>query len=82
MALINKLKDLGDAVRERSGLTQSLTLEEMADTVKSIPYPITQEITITENGTYTPDEGVDGFSKIITEIQGSVDIPSGEGVKW
>ena len=39
MALINQLNNLGDAVRERSGLTDKLTLEEMADVVRNIPQP-------------------------------------------
>jgi hypothetical protein len=40
MALINKLKDLADAVRERSGVEGKLTLEEMATVVKEIPEPV------------------------------------------
>lgn len=39
MALINKLNNLGDAVRERSGLEQELTLDEMAEVVRNIPQP-------------------------------------------
>jgi hypothetical protein len=67
MALINKLNDLGDAVRERSGLTDKLTLEQMAKVVKDIPYPVVDEITITANGTYTPEEGIDGFSQVVVD---------------
>ena len=66
MALINKLQDLGDAVRERSGTTDKLTLEQMAAVVKAIPYPEVEETTITENGVYEP--AGDGFSKVTVDV--------------
>lgn len=82
MALIDKLNTIGDAVRERSGYTEKLTLDEMAIMVKAIPYPEVEEITITENGTYEPSAGIDGFNKVIVETVGSMDIPSGEEVEF
>jgi hypothetical protein len=39
MALIDKLNNLGDAVRERSGLDNKMTLEQMSDVVRNIPQP-------------------------------------------
>lgn len=33
------------------------------------PKPILQEKTITENGEYTPDDGVDGFSKVLVNVE-------------
>jgi hypothetical protein len=39
MALIDKLNNLGEAVRERAGLTEELTIDEMADVVRNIPQP-------------------------------------------
>ena len=73
MALIDKLNNLGDAVRERSGVTEKMTLEQMAQQVKNIPYPVVEEITITENGVYTAPSGIDGYSPI------TVNVPSGGG---
>lgn len=69
MALINQLNNLGDAVRERTSTTEKLTLEQMAETIKAIPYPEVEETTITENGVYEPTG--DGFSKVTV----SIDIP-------
>lgn len=72
MALIDKLNNLGDAVRERSGLTDKMTLEQMAQQVKDIPYPVVEEITITENGKYSAPSGIDGFSKVVVDIPETV----------
>jgi hypothetical protein len=65
MALINKLSAIGDAVRERAGITDELTLDRMATEIKNIPYPVVEEITITQNGTYSVPDGIDGYDEII-----------------
>lgn len=33
--------------------------------------PVTDELIVTTNGTYTPDAGVDGYSKVIVNVAGS-----------
>lgn len=71
MALIEKLNALGDAVRAKAELTEKMTLDQMAEAINNLeinPAPNVEEITIVENGTYTPNEGVDGFSKVIVEV--------------
>lgn len=71
MALIEKLNALGDAVREKAELTEKMTIEQMTTAVQGLevnPAPNVEEITIIENGTYTPDEGVDGFNKVIVNV--------------
>lgn len=45
--------------------------------------PVLEQLTVTENGTYTPPEGVDGFSKVVANIY----IPTAEDImatlpKW
>lgn len=70
MALINKLSDIAEAVRERSGYTGGLTLEEMAIEIKAIPYPVVEEIEIKQNGTFTPPVGIDGYNSIKVEVAG------------
>ena len=71
MALIEKLNALGDAVREKAELTEKMTLDQMAEAINNLevnPAPNVEEITIVENGTYAPNEGVDGFSNVIVEV--------------
>ncbi len=47
------------------------TMENLPATMESIPQTIgakLQELTITQNGEYTPQEGVDGFSKVVANV--------------
>ena len=71
MALTNKLVALGDAIREKAELTEKMTIEQMAEAINNLevnPAPNVEEITIIENGTYTPNEGIDGFNKVIVDV--------------
>lgn len=69
MAIINELQNLGNAVRERTSTTALLTMNEMADKVRKIPYPQTDTITITANGTYSAPTGIDGYSKVDVNVE-------------
>ena len=69
MAIINELQNLGNAVRERTSTTSLLTMNEMADKVRKIPYPQTDTITITANGTYSAPTGIDGYSKVDVNVE-------------
>lgn len=70
MGLIEKLSAVANATRERSGYTGAMTLEDMATEIKAIPYPVVEEIEITENGTYSAPVGIDGYSSIKVEVAG------------
>lgn len=52
MALTNKLTDLADAIREQSGTTEPMTIDQMTETVKTLSPSITvgQGIGLDENG--------------------------------
>ena len=87
MALINKLNDIGDAIRAKTGKEDKLTLEQMVSEIGSITGgadPVIESLVITENGTYTPEEGVDGFNPVVVAVSGggSGDYKNAEGVKW
>ena len=71
MALTDKLTAIGDAVRQKSGTTEKMTLDQMATAVNNLEInsaPNVEEINIDKNGTYTPNEGVDGFNKVIVNV--------------
>lgn len=44
-----------------------MTMEKLPEAIASI-HDILEELTITENGEYTPQEGVDGFSKVSVNV--------------
>ena len=79
MAHTDKLTALGDAVREKAELTEKMTLDQMTEAINNLeinPAPNVEEITINQNGTYTPNEGVDGFNKVIVDVEVSLgDMP-------
>ena len=83
MAIINELKNIGDAVRERTSTTALLTMNEMADKVRKIPYPQTDTITITANGTYSAPTGIDGYSQVDVNVEPDYSaLPACEEVEW
>ena len=78
MALINKLNNIGDAIRAKTGKEDKLTLEQMVTEIAAIETggsepAVIEALVVTENGTYTPGEGVDGFSPV------TVEVPTGGG---
>lgn len=80
MALTDKLSAIGDAIRAKTGKTDKLTLDEMPTEIASISgggttpaNPIIKPLSVTENGTYTAPNGVDGYSP----VEVNVPIPDG-----
>lgn len=80
MALIDKLNAIGDAIREKTGKTNKLTLDQMPSEIASISgggtepaNPIIKSLSVTENGTYIAPNGIDGYSP----IEVNVPIPDG-----
>lgn len=86
MALTNKLTNIADAIRTKTGSSATMTLDEMAAAIGNIEgggaEPILESITISENGTYTPDENIDGYNEVIVNVEssGGDDIPDSEKV--
>lgn len=73
MALTDKLTAIADAIRGKTGGTEPLTLAQMPVEIAGIKTdPVLQELAITENGEYTPGEGMDGFSRVTVEVAGKI----------
>ena len=69
MALTDKLSAIGNAIRNKTGGTELLTLDAMPTEIESIQTGGTVEaLDITANGTYTAPEGVDGYSPITVNV--------------
>lgn len=69
MALTNKLSAIGNAIREKTGGTDLLTLDQMANEIANIQGGGTvEELTITSNGTYNPPTGIDGFAPVVVNV--------------
>lgn len=87
MALIDKLNAIGNAIRAKTGKSEKLTLDQMPSEIASISgggttptNPIIEPLSVTENGTYTAPNGVDGYSPIEVDVpipDGYI-VPSGE----
>lgn len=71
MALTNKLSDLADAVREQSGTTEPMTIEQMTETVKTLSPSITvgEGIGLDENGAIYTNAQIIPFTDEMTVDQ-------------
>ena len=68
------LKQIADAIREKAGTTDALAFPQaMADAIAAIQGggATIEPLTITENGTYTAPDGVDGYSPVTVDVKGS-----------
>lgn len=73
MALTDKLTAIADAIRGKTGGTAPLMLAQMPEQIAGIKTePVLEELSITENGEYTPGEGVDGYSRVTVEVAGGI----------
>jgi hypothetical protein len=61
------LRELADILRAQSGTTEPMDIDEMVVVAGSIGLPEQEELTITENGEYTPSTY--GFSKVTANVQ-------------
>ena len=69
MALTNKLSAIGNAIREKTGGTDLLTLDQMPTEISNIQGGGTvEELTITSNGTYNPPTGIDGYAPVVVNV--------------
>lgn len=77
--LVNEqyLKDVAEAIRAKNETDNTYTPGEMAAAIGELKTDfVTEPLEVTENGIYTPGEGVDGFNKVTVTIESSgVELP-------
>lgn len=65
------LTAIANAIRGKLGVETSYKPGQMADAIASIPVPALETKSITENGTYTPSTGKNGFSSVTVDVPNS-----------
>lgn len=71
MALTDKLTNIANAIREKTGKSDVMTLDAMPDEIISIQTggaAVIESLEITSNGTYNAPDGVDGYSPITVNV--------------
>lgn len=71
--LVNEqyLKDVAEAIRAKNETDNTYTPGEMAAAISELKTDfVTEPLEVTENGIYTPGDGVDGFNKVTVETAG------------
>lgn len=70
MSVHEKMTAIADAIRGKTGKTEPLTLAQMPTEIAGIETaPVLEPLTVTENGEFTPGEGVDGFDKVTVDVE-------------
>lgn len=68
----SSLQAIASAIREKTGSYGAYKPREMAPAIRNLPGGATlQSLSVTENGTYTPESGVDGFSSVNVAVPGN-----------
>ena len=65
------LTAIADAIREKNGSTDTYKPGEMAAAISEISVgsaAVVEELNITNNGTYTAPEGIDGYSPVVVNV--------------
>lgn len=74
--LINKITEIANAIRTKKNTTEKIPLVNFPSEILSIETksdPVIEELTVTENGTYTVPSGTDGYNPVV------VNVPTGGG---
>lgn len=69
----SSLENIADAIRAKLGVQTEYKPGEMAAAIQSIPTggsAVLEHLSVTQNGTYTPGAGVDGFDQVTVNVSG------------
>ena len=70
--LTDKLTNIANAIRQKGGTTEKLTLDAMPTAISALSTGggggIIEALDITTNGTYTVPEGIDGYNPITVNV--------------
>lgn len=71
--LTSLFSDIADAIRAKTGGTADIVADEFPDAIAGIEggSAVIEPLTVTENGTYTAPEGVDGYSPVTVNTEGT-----------
>lgn len=65
------LTSIADAVRTKGGTTDPIVVSDIPTAITNLPSggePVITELTVTQNGTYTASDGVDGYSPVTVNV--------------
>lgn len=65
----SKLTNLANTIRSKTGEDKSYTVDEMVEKIDGMESSVLTSLNVTENGTYTPESGFDGFSQVNVDVQ-------------
>jgi len=66
------ISDIADAIREKNGTQNQYTVAQMSEAVRSLKVGevVIQPLNVAQNGTYTPQSGVDGYAPVTVNVSG------------
>lgn len=71
--LTNFLNDVADAIRTKKNSQAAISAENFDTEIRSINSVNNQNLSVTENGTYTPDANHTGFGNVSVNVQSGTD---------
>lgn len=64
-------ENIAKAIREKNGTEETYKPSEMADAIRAIETdPVVEDLVVEKNGVYTPPAEVDGFSRVVVQVEG------------
>ena len=81
----SSLENIADAIRAKLGVQTEYKPGEMAAAIQSLPTggsAVLEHLSVTQNGTYTPGAGLDGFDQVTVNVSGGGGVPLLTRAQW